>query len=177
MKKNLITLFILAITACNSNSMIQENQNSEGGKFFGRGGNNTELYGGNPFVYSNNGEVELIEFLFKSASNLDAEAVSSVVADSLWFRSQDGSQTYILKEDIPSIFEQRKSQEMNIWAILPNKIKGRPGGSATTVSSYVKIEFINGEVFEKELMELYYIENDIINGIEQWSRDISSNTN
>ena len=177
MKKNILILIMFAITACNSNSMIKESHISEGGKFFGRGGNNTELYGGNPFVYSNNGEVELIEFLFNAASNLDAEAVSSVVADSLWFRSQDGNQTYILKEDIPAIFEERKSQQMSIWAILPNKIKGRPGGSATTVSSYVKIEFTNGEVYEKELIELYYIENNTINGIEQWSRNIIKSIN
>ena len=172
--KNIIYLSIactnmLLFSCVNSSS----NEYSEGGKFYGRGGNNTELYGGNPFVYSNDGEVEILENFFKNFEELDYEGISSAISDSVWFRSLDGSVTFLTNIEIKNRLESRISHERKLWAILPNKIKNRPGGAAVTVSSYVKDSFKDGTVLELELMELFYFNEDLkIAGVEQWSRPV-----
>ena len=46
---------------------------SSGGKFFGRG---ESKYSGRPFVFSNRGEVEILEKFFADYNNMDGEAVA-----------------------------------------------------------------------------------------------------
>ena len=41
------------------------------------------------------GEVEILENFFKDFEELDYEGISSAISDSVWFRSLDGSVTFL----------------------------------------------------------------------------------
>jgi len=142
----------------------------EGGKFFGRG---ESEYTGRPLVFSNRGEVETLEKLFEDYNNMDGEAVASYFADEWTFRAAEGGTSERTSEGMKSLFDNLSAVEWTPFSMAPLKIKDTDPQSGVTVYSREKRVNNDGEVWEKELVELFYFDLDgKISGVEQFQRDI-----
>ena len=143
---------------------------NEGGKFFGRG---ESEYTGRPLVFSNRGEVETLEKLFEAYNKMDGEAVASYFADEWTFRAAEGGTSERTSEGMKSLFDNLSSVEWTPFSMAPLKIKDTDPQSGVTVYSREKRVNNDGEVWEKELVELFYFDLDgKISGVEQFQRDI-----
>jgi len=142
----------------------------EGGKFFGRG---ESEYAGRALVFSNRGEVETLEKLFEDYNNMDGEAVASYFADEWTFRAAEGGTSERTSEGMKSLFDNLSAVEWTPFSMAPLKIKDTDPQSGVTVYSREKRVNNDGEVWEKELVELFYFDLDgKISGVEQFQRDI-----
>ena len=142
----------------------------EGGKFFGRG---ESEYSGRPLVFSNRGEVETLEKLFEDYNNMNGEAVASYFAEEWTFRAAEGGTSERTSEGMKSLFDNLSSVEWTPFSMAPLKIKDTDPQSGVTVYSREKRVNKDGEVWEKELVELFYFDLDgKISGVEQFQRDI-----
>ena len=143
---------------------------NEGGKFFGRG---ESEYSGRPLVFSNRGEVETLEKLFEAYNKMDGEAVASYFADEWTFRAAEGGTSERTSEGMKSLFDNLSAVEWTPFSMAPLKIKDTDPQSGVTVYSREKRVNNDGEVWEKELVELFYFDLDgKISGVEQFQRDI-----
>ena len=72
-----------------------------------------------------------------------------------------------------SLFKNLSAVEWTPFSMAPLKIKDTDPQSGVTVYSREKRVNIDGEVWEKELVELFYFDLDgKISGVEQFQRDI-----
>ncbi|RPF73951.1 MAG: hypothetical protein CBE49_003515 [Rickettsiales bacterium TMED289] len=142
----------------------------EGGKFVGRSEASSD-WSGNPFVFSNRGEVEKMEAFLEAANNMDADTSLEFFTNPFTF-----NETELTHDDLRSIFEGRKTQEWKPWAMIPIKIKDTDPESGLIVWSEVRVESNEGEVWEAEVSETYYFDLDgKISGVTQFAKPLSSN--
>ena len=151
----------------------EDNELSEstGGKFFGRG---ESEYSGRPFVFSNRGEVEILEKFFADYNNMDGEAVAGYFADEWTFRAATGGTSQRTSEGMKSVFDNLDSVTWTPFSMVPLKIKATDPGSGVTVYSTEKRVNKDGTVWEKDLVELFFFDLEgKISGVEQYVREIS----
>jgi hypothetical protein len=143
---------------------------SEGGKFFGRGESD---YSGRPLVFSNRGEVEILEKFFADYNNMDGEAVAGYFADEWTFKAATGGTSQRTSEGMKSVFDNLDSVTWTPFSMVPLKIKDTDPGSGVTVYSTEKRVNKDGTVWEKDLVELFFFDLDgKIDGVEQYTRDL-----
>ena len=145
---------------------------SSGGKFFGRG---ESKYSGRPFVFSNRGEVEILEKFFADYNNMDGEAVAGYFADEWTFRAATGGTSQRTSEGMKSIFDSLDSVTWTPFSMVPVKIYDTDPASGVTVYSTEKRVNKDGTVWEKDLVELFFFDLEgKISGVEQYVREISA---
>ena len=143
---------------------------AEGGKFFGRG---ESEYSGRPLVFSNRGEVEILEKFFADYNNMDGEAVAGYFADEWTFKAATGGTSQRTSEGMKSVFDNLDSVTWTPFSMVPLKIKDTDPGSGVTVYSTEKRVNKDGTVWEKDLVELFFFDLDgKIDGVEQYTRDL-----
>ena len=142
-----------------------------GGKFFGR----TESeYSGRPLVFSNRGEVQILEQFFADYNNMDGEAVAGYFADEWTFRAATGGTSQRTSEDMKSVFDSLESVKWTPFSMTPLKIYDTDPESGVTVYSTEKRVMKDGTVWEKDLVELFFFDLEgKISGVEQYAREIS----
>lgn len=140
-----------------------------GGKYFGRG---ESEYKGRALVFSNRGEVETLENLFKHYNNMDGDSIQSAFTDTVRFLSSDGSENQLVSENWEKLFDNTDSVLWTPISMVPLKIENsNPTSGALVLSNEVRY-YKDGSVFNKDLVELFYFNMDRkISGINQWSRD------
>lgn len=139
---------------------------SSGGKFIGQNEGNENS--GKPFVFSNRGEIEIMEQFFEAANNLDVEGFMKYVTDPFTFNGQELS-----LKDVKELFAARESQEWKPWAMLPIKISNTDPASGVLVYSTAEVKGKNGDSWKAEVSETYYFDlNGKISAISQFSRSI-----
>jgi len=151
----------------------EDNELSEstGGKFFGRG---ESEYSGRPFVFSNRGEVEILEKFFADYNNMDGEAVAGYFADEWTFMAATGGTSQRTSEGMKSIFDSLDSVTWTPFSMVPVKIYDTDPASGVTVYSTEKRVNKDGTVWEKDLVELFFFDLEgKISGVEQYVREIS----
>ena len=126
-----------------------------GGKFFGVGENE---YAGRPLVFSNRGEVEIIEDLAVAYNAMDAESFSEYFAEEVEFKSYDGKTYNYKKSELSQAFKPYKSIDWKLISIVPLKIFNTDAASGAMVLSTESRVFKNGKKWNKELMELIYFD-------------------
>ena len=126
-----------------------------GGKFIGVGENE---YSGRPLVFSNRGEVEIIEELAVAYNAMDAESFSEYFAEEVEFKSYDGKTYNYKKSDLSQAFKPYKSIDWKLISIVPLKIFNTDAASGAMVLSTESRVFKNGKKWKKELMELIYFD-------------------
>ena len=126
-----------------------------GGKFFGVGENE---YAGRPLVFSNRGEVEIIEDLAVAYNAMDAESFSEYFAEEVEFKSYDGKTYNYKKSELSQAFKPYKSIDWKLISIVPLKIFNTDAASGAMVLSTESGVFKNGKKWNKELMELIYFD-------------------
>lgn len=143
-----------------------------GGKYFGR----TESeYSGRPLVFSNRGEVQILEQFFADYNNMDGEAVAGYFADEWTFRAATGGTSQRTSEDMKSIFDSLESVKWTPFSMTPLKIYDTDPESGVTVYSTEKRVMKDGTVWEKDLVELFFFDLEgKISGVEQYAREISA---
>ncbi len=126
-----------------------------GGKFIGVGENE---YSGRPLVFSNRGEVEIIEELAAAYNAMDVESFSEYFAEEVEFKSYDGKTYNYKKSDLSQAFKPYKSIDWKLISIVPLKIFNTDAASGAMVLSTESRVFKNGKKWKKELMELIYFD-------------------
>ena len=126
-----------------------------GGKFIGVGENE---YSGRPLVFSNRGEVEIIEELAVAYNAMDAESFSEYFAEEVEFKSYDGKTYNYKKSDLSQAFKPYKSIDWKLISIVPLKIFNTDAASGAMVLSTESRVFKNGKKWKKELIELIYLD-------------------
>ena len=126
-----------------------------GGKFIGVGENE---YSGRPLVFSNRGEVEIIEDLAVAYNAMDVESFSEFFAEEVEFKSYDGKTYNYKKSELSQAFKPFKSIDWKLISIVPLKIFNTDAASGAMVLSTESRVFKNGKKWKKELMELIYFD-------------------
>ena len=126
-----------------------------GGKFIGVGENE---YSGRPLVFSNRGEVEIIEELAVAYNAMDVESFLEYFADEVEFKSYDGKTYNYKKSELSQAFKPYKSIDWKLISIVPLKIFNTDAASGAMVLSTESRVFKNGKKWKKELMELIYFD-------------------
>jgi|UniRef100_UPI004048272E hypothetical protein len=146
---------------------------TSGGKFLGRIQNENR---GKPFVFSNRGELKVIEKMVEDVNNLDITAIYSSFADKITFNSGEGGKDIIMtKQDLEAKFATMNSIEWNPISIIPIKIADTDPASGVIVYSTYKIIYKNGKTEERDLMETYYFDlNGKINSVNQFSKRVTN---
>ncbi len=126
-----------------------------GGKFIGVGENE---YAGRPLVFSNRGEVEIIEELAVAYNAMDAESFSEYFAEEVEFKSYDGKTYNYKKSELSQAFKPYKSIDWKLISIVPLKIFNTDAASGAMVLSTESRVFKDGKKWKKELMELIYFD-------------------
>ena len=139
-----------------------------GGKFIGVGDNENS---GRPLVFSNRGEVEMIEGLAKAYNAMDVESFKEYFAEEVEFKSYDGKTYNYKKSDLTQAFKPYKSIDWKLLSIVPLKISNTDAASGAMVLSTETRVFKNGKIWKKELMELIYFDLEgKISGMLQFAR-------
>ena len=126
-----------------------------GGKFIGVGENE---YSGRPLVFSNRGEVEIIEELAVAYNAMDVESFLEYFAEEVEFKSYDGKTYNYKKSELSQAFKPYKSIDWKLISIVPLKIFNTDATSGAMVLSTESRVFKNGKKWKKELMELIYFD-------------------
>jgi hypothetical protein len=149
-----------------SNPAFTDHGLSSGGKFIGQDEGNENS--GKPFVFSNRGEVEVMEKFFEAANNMDVEGFMNFVTDPFTFNGQELS-----SKDVKELFAARESQEWKPWAMLPIKIGDTDPASGVIVYSTAEVKGKDGDSWKAELSETYYFDlNGKISSVSQYSRSV-----
>ena len=139
-----------------------------GGKFIGLEDNENS---GRPLVFSNRGEVEMIEGLAKAYNAMDGESFKEYFAEEVEFKSYDGKTYNYKKSDLTQAFKPYKSIDWKLLSIVPLKISNTDAASGAMVLSTETRVFKNGKIWKKELMELIYFDLEgKISGMLQFAR-------
>lgn len=140
-----------------------------GGKYFGRG---ESEYNGRSLVFSNRGEVEILEKLFKDYNNMDGDSVKMAFADTVRFLAANGSVNNLVAANWEKLFESIDSVRWTPISIVPLKIENTDPNSGALVTSNEVRYYKDGTVFNKDLVELFYFNLDKkISGVNQWERE------
>ena len=144
---------------------------SSGGKFYGK--KTTEVTG-RSLVFSNRGEIEVLEKFFKDYNNMDGAGCSQAFADQATMNGYDGMQATLSKKDWYEMFDSYQSVEWKPYSIAPLKIEDTDPISGATVLSREKRIYKDGSIWEKELVEIFYfdLEGKIFN-VVQYARDLN----
>ena len=142
---------------------------SSGGKFYGK--KPTEVTG-RSLVFSNRGEIEVLEKFFRDYNNMDGVACSQAFADKFTINGHDGMQSILFTEDWYKMFDSYESVEWKPYSIAPLKIADTDPISGATVLSKEKRIYRDGSIWEKELVEIFYfdLEGKIFN-VVQYARN------
>ena len=140
----------------------------EGGKFVGRNPDND--WSGRPFVFSNRGEVEKLEAFLELANNMDVDGALEYFTNPFTFNDSE-----VTHDDMRELFEGRKSQNWDAWAMIPIKIKDTDPQSGLIVWSTARVESNEGDVWEADVSETYFFDLDgKISSVTQYAKPISS---
>lgn len=137
-----------------------------------------KLYGPEPgtFVFSNRGEIEVIEKLSEAFNKMDAKACSRFFADTAVLYAYDGSKQIITASSWDKIFDNFSSVSWKIRSCIPTKIANTDPASGALVMSREKRVFKDGTVWEKSLVENFFFDLEgKISGITQYAKDLPKN--
>lgn len=139
-----------------------------GGKFFGKKDNE---YSGRPLVFSNRGEVAVLEKLVADYNSMNTDAFKEAFADEFTFENYQGKSIKFKKNDIEDFFKSFESVNWEPISIVPLKIQNTDAASGVIVYSTETRVLKNGKKWEKELMEMYYFDLDMkITSMIQFAR-------
>ena len=125
-----------------------------GGKFFAP---NDKKLDGSTFQFSNRGEIETMEKFMKAYNVMDVATCASLMADSVKIHDFDGNVMFLTKAMLPSVFGEYSSLDWQPLSMIPVKITDTDPSSAILVNATEKRVLKNGTVWEKDLLETFYI--------------------
>ena len=146
----------------------------EGGKIY-----TDNDYDGRPLVFSNRGEVEIMESVVEAYNNKDVEGFLEHFADEWQATDHEGNTETRTKADakirMQQWFDNSETIEWKPWSIYALKIKDTDPGSGITVRSTEKRVGKDGSVWEKRLVEWFYFDpSGKITRFSQFAQDIQA---
>jgi ketosteroid isomerase-like protein len=111
-------------------------------------------------VFSNRGEVEVIEKLVAAYNNKDAEACNAVFAEDAEFLDSEGNKMILTKELWETLISSFTELSWEVQSIVPLKIQNTDTESGVTVFSRERRVHADGTVWEKELVEWFYFNKE-----------------
>lgn len=142
-----------------------------GGKFIGNG---SSEWSGRPLVFSNRGEVGIIEKLVADYNNKDVKACAEAFAEGAEFLDSEGNKMILTHELWESVFDSYSEVSWKIYSIVPLKIQNTDTESGVTVFSRERRVLKDDTVWEKELVEWFYFNKDgEIARVTQYERSLA----
>jgi hypothetical protein len=156
----------------NSDPEVTSHGLPEGGKIY----TNNE-FDGRPLVFSNRGEVEIMEAVVEAYNNKDVDGFLKHFADEWQATDHEGNTETRTqadaKEKMQKWFDESETIEWKPWSIYALKIKDTDPGSGITVRSTEKRVGKDGSVWEKRLVEWFYFDLDgKITSFSQFAQDV-----
>jgi hypothetical protein len=128
---------------------------------------------GTSFQFSNRGEITTMEKFMSAYNKMDVATCASLMADSVKIHDFDGNIMYLTKAMLPAVFGEYKSLDWKPLSMIPVKLTDTDPASSILVNATEKRVFKNGTVWEKELLENFFIDNNgKISEIYQFSRGL-----
>jgi hypothetical protein len=141
-----------------------------GGKYFSPDNKKLE---GSTFQFSNRGEIATMENFMKAYNVMDVATCASLMADSVKIHDFDGNILFLTKAMLPSVFGEYSSLDWKPISMIPVKLTDTDPSSAIMVNASEKRVLKNGTVWEKELLETFFINKaGKISEIYQYSRGL-----
>tara|TARA_B100000674_G_C37886540_1_gene936927 strand:+ start:278 stop:826 length:549 start_codon:yes stop_codon:yes gene_type:complete len=129
-------------------------------------------YKNREFELSNNGEVELIQNMIKEYNAMNIENTIAFFADTIMFKAMNGKKLNLTHQDLISSFNIIDSISWIAKSIIPLHIVDTDPSTGAIVHSIEKRYYKNGEIWEKELMEIFGINDSKITWCMQFGQDI-----
>lgn len=130
-------------------------------------------YKNREFELSNNGEVELIQNMMKEYNAMNIENTISFFSDTVMFEAMNGKKLNLTHQDFISSFNTIDSISWVAKSIIPLHIVDTDPSTGAIVHSTEKRYYKNGEIWEKELIEIFGINNSKITWCMQFGQEIS----
>ncbi len=127
-----------------------------GGKVFAPGNKKLD---GTTFQFSNRGEIATMEKFMQAYNEMDAATCASLIADSVKMHDFDGNVFFLTKAMLPGVFGEYTSLNWKPISMIPLKLTDTDPASAILVNATEKRVMKDGTVWEKELLESFYINN------------------
>ena len=141
-----------------------------GGKYYSP--KNSKL-DGTTFQFSNRGEIATMEKFMSAYNVMDVATCASLMADSVKIHDFDGNVMFLTKAMLPAVFGEYTSLDWKPLSMIPVKLTDTDPASAIMVNATEKRVLKNGTIWEKDLLETFYINNDgKISEIYQYSRGL-----
>ena len=115
--------------------------------------------------------------MIKEYNAMNIENTVLFFDDTVKFHAMDGKTHNLTHNDFIESFENIDSISWIAKAIIPLHIVETDSSTATIVHSTEKRYYKNGEIWEKELIEIFGINNSKITWCRQFGQDIPSDEN
>lgn len=121
---------------------------------------------------SNGGEIDLLQKMFIEYNKMNASGVANFFTDTCEFDDLSGKSHQIYHEDFEGFFNEMDSVMWTPLAIVPLKIKERDSWRTGTIIHSIEERFPKeGDVWRKELIEIFYIKEGKIDEVNQFGKE------
>ena len=128
---------------------------------------------GTSFQFSNRGEIATMEKFMSAYNKMDVATCASLMADSVKMHDFDGNVFYLTKAMLPGMFADFTSVNWKPISMLPIKLTDTDPASSILVNATEKRVLKNGTIWEKELLENFFIDNNgKISEVYQFSKGV-----
>ena len=140
--------------------------------FFGMGDNFTNV---DTLYISEKGELELLKKMFIEYNNMNSNGVADFFADTCVFHDLNAKSHALTHENFEDFFNNMDSVKWNPLAIVPLQVKGQEGWRTGTIVHSAETRFPKeGDLWQKELIEIFYIKEGKIIEVDQFGKEISN---
>ena len=128
---------------------------------------------------SNQGEIDLITNMISEYNKMNIDGFTAFFADSCEFLDLNSNLHILKHEDFKNAFSKMDSVEWIPTAIVPLKLVddesffGGKSRTGTVVSSIERRYKKDGSLWEKELIEVFYIKNNKIIAVNQFGKSFN----
>ncbi len=139
------------------------------------------LFGINPLAFedgsdtlymSNQGEIELLQKMFIEYNNMNASGVAEFFADTCDFQDLKGKTHKLTHDNFGNFFNNMDSVKWTPLGIVPVQLHNQENWRTATIVHSIEERYPkDGEIWIKELIEVFYIKEGKINEVNQFGKE------
>jgi len=125
---------------------------------------------------SDKGEIDLLQKMFIEYNNMNANGVAEFFADTCDFQDLKGKTHKLTHENFANFFNNMDSVKWMPLGIVPVRVHNQENWRTATIVHSIEERYPkDGEIWTKELIEVFYIKEEKINEVNQFGKE-SNNT-
>ena len=128
--------------------------------------------GSDTLYLSNQGEIDLLQKMFIEYNNMNANGVAEFFADTCDFQDLKGKTHKLIRENFEEFFNNMDSVKWTPLGIVPVQLHNQEDWRTATIIHSIEERYPkNGEIWIKELIEVFYIKEGKINEVNQFGKE------